>query len=303
MNKLDYFKYSIDSQNVKKIIKSLESNGGVVIENVLSPCELSQLTQDVDEILGNTKNCEGYFYGFSTKRVACMVSKSEICQGMAINDTVLKVMDHFLLPHCSDYQLNLSQLISIGAGERQQIIHADDPMYPFDHDNNMQVMLNVMWAIDDFTNDNGATLIAPKSHLWERERHPKPEELIQASMKKGSCFIWLGSTRHGGGANKTLSSRRGIVMSYNLGWLKQADNYFLSIDRDDVKSYPHKLQRLLGYFVHKPNLNMVEGRDPQELLTKEGLHDVFTEYMPEGVEDLLKEHYTGQNISVSKVTY
>lgn len=287
----------------RDLIDIINRDGGVIIENALNMEDLLKLDKDTKNILNNTEDCKGYFYGFSTKRIACMVSKSEICQKMAINTNILKVMDHFLLPNCSDYQLNLSQLISIGAGEKKQITHTDDPMFPFEHNTDITIMVNVMWAIDDFTEENGATYAAVGSHLWPRDRQPKKEEMVQAVMKRGSCFIWLGSTMHGGGANNTLVSRRGIVMSYNLGWLKQADNYFLSVPIDTVKEYSPSLQKLLGYFVHKPNLNMVEGRDPIEMLSTKGLGKQFTEYMPEGLEDILAEHYHTQEGFVSEVKF
>jgi len=294
------FEYGTDAQ---AIINALKQDGAVVIKEILDKGNLQKLNSECQSILNNTDNCSGYFYGFETKRVASMVSKSNVCRSMATNETILKVMDHFLLPHCDQYQLNLSQLISIGPDEKQQILHADDPMFPFEHSTDVQVMINVMWAIDDFTKENGATHIVPKSHVWERDRHPEKNEVEQAVMSKGSCFIWLGSSRHGGGANHTNMPRRGIVMSYNLGWLKQADNYFLGIPKEEVKVYPERLQQLLGYFVHRPNLNMVEGRDPIETLSDNLTGSQFTEFMPNGVESILKEHFDSQNCSVSEVKY
>lgn len=291
------------NENAKLVNQVLEQDGAVIIENFLDFSELQQLDLESTRVLNSIKNCNGYFYGFSTKRASCMVAKSEVCKNASVHPLLLEVMDHFLLPNCSDYQLNLSQLICIGSGEKKQIIHADDPMFPFEHKNDMHVMLNVMIAIDDFTVENGATMVVPGSHLWKRDRHPTEAEIQQAVMKKGSVLIWLGSTRHGGGANSTLQSRRGVVLSYNLGWLKQADNYFLSIPREEVKTYPVRLQKLLGYFVHKPNLNMVEGRDPIELLSNEGLGQEFKEYMPEGVSEILAEHYHSQKGSVSEVKF
>lgn len=289
--------------SIAMVIAAIEKDGAVVLENALSSPELKLLDQDSDKHLTKTKNCQGVFFGYQTKRVASMVAKSSICEKMAEHKTVLGIMDHFLLPNCDKYQLNLSQLIAIGAGERQQIIHADDPMFPFDHDN-MEVMINVMWAVDDFTKENGATYIAPGSHKWDRDRHATEEELIQAEMPAGSCLIYLGSVRHGGGANQTLSSRRGLVMSYNLGWLKQSENFFLSIPQEQARNYSTRLQELIGYFVHKPNLHMIDGRDPMEYLhdNPEKLDEKgFKDYMPEHVEDLLNQHYNGADISVAKV--
>jgi ectoine hydroxylase-related dioxygenase (phytanoyl-CoA dioxygenase family) len=282
------------SASVNSIISGLNEDGAVIIENLLSENDLSQLTQDSQQLLNKTENCNGYFFGLKTKRVGTMIRKSPICQKMAMHPTILSIMDYFLLPHCSEYQLNLSQLISIGPGEAQQAIHRDDPMFPFDHTPSMQVMINVMWAIDDFTQSNGATHIVPKSHLWNSTRYPEANEDMQATMKKGSCLIWLGSAHHGGGANESDRARRGVVMSYNLGWLKSSENYFLSIPLDEIETYPERLQRLLGFFVHRPNVNTVEGRDPIELIQKQGHEDsppVFKEYLTDEVQELLDSYY------------
>ena len=291
------------SEHSNKIINAIKKDGAVIIEDILTFDDLGSLEADTDYILDKTENCNGYFYGFQTKRVANMVGKSAVCRKMATNKHITDIMDNFLLPHCDKYQLNLSQLISIGSGEKQQVIHADDPMFPFDHDSSLEAMVNVMWAIDDFTDENGATQVVPGSHLWERGREARQDEISSATMKRGSCVVWLGSVLHGGGANRTLTNRRGIVMSYNLGWLKQADNYFLSIPKEEIASYEPRLQELLGYFVHKPNLNMVEGRNPIELLTSGGLGSHFEEFLPENVQPLLKEHYLNQNRSISTVSY
>jgi hypothetical protein len=288
------------------IIDILEKDGAVVLKDMLSDYDLGQLTEDVEHCLKQTPYCEGNFFGYKTKRVATMVAKSDVCQKMVLQPAILAVMDHFLLPHCNKYQLNLSQLISIGPGERQQIIHVDDPMFPFDNPPEMQVMLNVMWAIDDFTEENGATHIAPGSHLWARgERQPQPEEITQGVMAKGSCLIWLGSTHHGGGANRSSQDRRGIVMSYNLGWLKSVENYYLSIPLDVVRRYPKRLQELLGYFVHLPNLNTVEGRDPMELLEDPNFtpNKGLKEYMPSEAIELLERYYSGEQVTAVDSVY
>lgn len=287
----------------KDMIDALEKDGAVIIESMMDLETLNNLTIDCDHLLNQTEFCNGYFFGFSTKRVGAVVAKSQAARDIMTNSKILKVMDHFLLPHCSDYQLNLSQLISIAPGEKAQIIHADDPLFPFEHSTNMQVMLNVMWAIDDFTEENGATQVITGSHKWGRERHPNDEPIEKAVMKKGSCLIWLGSTRHGGGANMSLQNRRGIVMSYNLGWLKSVDNHYLSVPLEDMKNFSALEQKLMGYFVHKPNLNVVNGRDPVELLN-EGIEGKnFQEYIPDEIIPALKEFYQTNNGSISEVKY
>ena len=281
------------------VIRALEQEGAVVLKDVLSPDLLSSLDREVDTLLGQTETCEGIFHGFRTKRVGGMIGKSKLCQQMAIDPTILAVMDHFLLPHCDNYQINLTQLIAIGQGEAQQIIHADDPLFPFE--NAYEIMINVMWMVDDFTIANGATHIAPGSHLWPRDRQPEESEILQGEGSKGSCLIWLGSVRHGGGANKTHKWRRGIVISYCLGWLRQSENQYLAIPLEVAKTFPEPLQKLAGYTVHKPNLGLVNGLDPIYMLqdNQPGKLPGFQDHMTAHIKDLLEQHYGGKRVMVA----
>lgn len=153
-----------------------------------------------------------------------------------------------------------------------------------------QKMINCMWAVDDFTAANGATLLAPGSHKWARDRRPEPHEIVVGEMAAGSVLIYFGSLIHGGGANRTDRPRTGLVLSYCLGWLRQAENHYLALPRDLVAAFPERLQRLVGYFVHKPNLGALEGRDPIELLQAAGLQSRFQEYIPSEVDALIGEY-------------
>ena len=65
-----------------------------------------------------------------------------------------------------------------------------------------QVRLQIMLAVTDFTAENGATQVVPGSHTWSEERVADPSEAVSAVMRAGSALLFLGSTHHGGGANK-----------------------------------------------------------------------------------------------------
>ena len=286
---------SVESNTkVSEINSILEEDGCVVIKNMLSQEGLYNLRRDLRPHLNKTPNCSGDFYGYKTKRVSSLIEKSPACREMAINETILSVMDNFLLPSCSDYQLNLTQAIQIGPGEPLQAMHPDDPMFPFPFSG--EKMINCMWAVDDFTEENGATNLVPGSHKWPRvnlmpDRIPEKEEITQGIMSAGSVLIYLGSLLHCGGANRSLSPRTGLVMSYNLGWLRQSENQYLAVSQDLAKTLPERLQRLLGYFVHQPNLGQVEGRDPINLLQDKNIVDSgFEEFLPEAVKELLRDY-------------
>lgn len=282
-------------ENIAVINGILERDGCIAIENVLDSDELVRLKKELDPHFEKTPNCSGDFYGRATKRVSSLIAKSTLCRQMTIHPVVLAVMDEFLLKGCGQYQLNLTQAIRIGAGEPQQLMHPDDPLFPYVHPGH-EAMINCMWAVDDFTAENGATNVVPGSHKWERvglipERVPKPDEITQGVMPAGSVLIYFGSLLHCGGANRTEKARTGVVLSYCQGWLRQSENHYLAVPLELAKTLPARLQRLLGYFVHEPNLGQIEGRDPIELLQgKDIVNAGFEEFLPEELQPLLDEH-------------
>jgi ectoine hydroxylase-related dioxygenase (phytanoyl-CoA dioxygenase family) len=268
----------------------LERDGCVVIEGVLDARHVETLAAELAPHFDEAPNCQGDFYGYVTKRLSGLIAKSRTCQSMAIDPAILGVMDHFLLKGCRGYHLNLTQAIRIGPGEPAQVIHRDDLMFNFVHPE-FEAMMNTMWAVDDFTLENGATHVVPGSHKWPLDRQAQPHEEAQGVMKAGSVLIWLGSLQHGGGANRTDRPRTGIVHSYSLGWLRQAEPQYLAVPIEVAKALPERLQLLLGYFVHEPNLGSLEGQDPIGLLTGElAINGHFREFLPEEVRPLLAEH-------------
>lgn len=293
MNVIQHFS---SNAKVELIINAIKKDGCVVIDNVLSELEHAKLTSDLNAHLDNIPDCQGDFYGYATKRLGLLFNKSDVFCKMALNPKVLSVMNEFLLPSCSQYQINLTQAISIGSNEPQQIMHQDDPMFPFLH-NGYEVMVNCMWAIDDFTAENGATVLVPGSHKWPREESLNldlndlsKDNLVPGEMKKGSVLIYLGSLFHCGGHNKTDKRRCGAVISYSLGWLRQAENSYLGYSQEDLAKMPPLLQEMLGYFVHKPNLGSVNGLDPMSFVQKGENSGLFTEFLPEEVRPHVKAY-------------
>jgi len=287
MKTIKRFSVQADLANINA---ALEEDGCVVIDNILEAHQVGQITQELVPHFDAVPHCQGNFYGHVTKRLSSLLVRSALARQLAIHPMVLGVMDEFLHRGCRHYQLNLTQAIQIGPGEPRQILHADDLFYPFDHPK-YEAMINCMWAIDDFTVDNGATHVVPGSHKWPRDRKALPEESVQAEMSKGSLLIYFASLRHGGGANKTGKTRTGLVISYCLGWLRQAENQYLAVPLDMARTFPQRLQKLMGYFVHEPNVGCVDGQDPLLLLQGKDIASVgFKEFLPQEVESVLQEH-------------
>jgi ectoine hydroxylase-related dioxygenase (phytanoyl-CoA dioxygenase family) len=213
-------------------------------------------------------------------------------QRLALFPRILAIAEALLKPACDCIQLNLTQITRVHPGERAQVPHRDEEMWPADTQGR-NWLINVMWAVSDFTEANGATRIWPGSHKRSLERSIDPKDSIAAEMPAGSALVFLGSVTHGAGANTTNEARTGIIVSYCLGWLKTYENQFLAYPRDVARAFPEPLQRLIGYQMHRPNLGGWEGQDPIAYLGDDGRAKPHVDALTPEIARELKEYYGG----------
>jgi ectoine hydroxylase-related dioxygenase (phytanoyl-CoA dioxygenase family) len=246
-------------------LEQLRSNGYAIVES-LAPDELiDQVCEELEPWFAATPTCQGDFYGWNTTRFGSVLLKSRASHALLLNELILSIMHEVLAPHCDWYQLNLSQAVRIHSGERQQVPHRDEEMWPCAK-NGVEYVVNVMWALSDFTAANGATRLWPRSHLSDLDRRVDLSSAAVAEMPRGSALIYLGSLTHCAGANRSHAPRTGLILSYCLGWLKQHENAFLAYPPAVAKQFPAGIRDLLGYRIHRPNLGGYEGQDPAVLL-------------------------------------
>jgi ectoine hydroxylase-related dioxygenase (phytanoyl-CoA dioxygenase family) len=129
------------------------------------------------------------------------------------------------------------------------------------------VVVNTMWAFDDFTVDNGATRVVPGSQKWPSGEYNGDEETISVEMPAGSVIFYPGTVLHGGGANRTDRPRLGVILEYVAGWLRPQENHLLAVPREVAAQLPPALQELLGYNVYPPFVGYVDGRHPRRSLS------------------------------------
>lgn len=252
-----------NTASVPEVTAQLERDGYVIVEGVLSPEEVADKKADVHRILESTRTGRNDFEGFDTQRIYALYAKTRAFDGPAIHPLVLGVLDNVL----GSYQLSAPQAIQIGPGETAQNLHRDDGVYPVARPR-PELVVNTMWALDDFTAPNGATHVIPGSHKWV-ERTPAPEDtVLQAVMPAGSLMFFVGSVFHGGGANTTDRPRLGVILEYVASWLRQQENQYLAVPRETVLALPARLQELLGYNIHGNLLGNVDGRHPLRAIAR-----------------------------------
>jgi ectoine hydroxylase-related dioxygenase (phytanoyl-CoA dioxygenase family) len=231
-----------------RILEVIGRDGAAILENVLSQAESDRVQAEIAPYVEATKPGTDEFTGFRTTRTGALVARSPACRDLVMNARILDAARKFLEPWCVRIQLHLSQVIRIRPGEKAQQIHRDRWAWGT-FLQNVEPQFNTIWAITDFTEENGATRVAPGSTGWPDDRLPGEEEIACAEMDRGSVVLYTGSVFHGGGANRSDHDRIGINMTYTLGWLRQEENQYLSCPPEIAKDLDHDLQALLGYTV------------------------------------------------------
>lgn len=244
------------------ILAAMDRDGVVVCEGVLSAERVEAVRDEFATILEGTPTGRNDFEGYGTQRVYRLFAKTRLFDDLAIDPVMLEVLDAFLGPA----QLSAPTGICIGGGEPAQVLHRDDSIYPLPQPHG-EVVLNTMWAFDDFVAANGATRFVPGSHRWEPGRWPGPDDaVVQAEMPAGSVAFYTGSIWHGGGANATDRARLGVILEYAAAWLRPQENHVIGVTPDVVATLPERLQELLGYNIYPPFVGYVDGRHPRRFL-------------------------------------
>ena len=188
------------------------------------------------------------FYPGKTHRVVALMHRSPTMRELMMHPVTEQLGDRHLLTNCVKWQLNVSAALEIGPGARDQILHREEDLFPYFAVPRPNLILASMWAMSDFTVDNGGTQLVPGSHRWSADRVAEPAEIVRAEMPAGSVLFWLGGTLHGGGANVTDDEwRYGIVLTYTLGWLRQEENQHLSMPAADAFALSEAVRSRLGF--------------------------------------------------------
>lgn len=229
-----------------ELLEIINRDGGLILENVLSEEQLASVSQEIAPYVEATPTGNDAFTGNLTTRTGALVARSPACRELVLNDTLEALCKGFLGPNCARHQLHLSQVIRIMPGQKAQTVHRDRWAWGT-WLKDVEPQLNTIWAITDFTKENGATQVVPGSTGWPDKRQATADEIGYAEMKAGSVLIYTGSLFHGGGENASNGDRVGINITYTLGWLRQEENQYLSCPPEIAKTLDPKLQALIGY--------------------------------------------------------
>jgi len=125
------------------------------------------------------------------------------------------------------------------------IVHRDIKFFSKD----LPIMLNGLVLLDDFTLENGATMLLPNSHKTEEK--PTDDFFInqctRAIGKKGDILLFNSNIWHCSAPNTTNESRRAIPMTFSKSCIKQMFDYTKSRDNEFYYDSSEDIKQLLGF--------------------------------------------------------
>ena len=242
---------SLDSEeqsNVGRCVEDVRNKGFAILSNFLGVERLEQMRVGLEPIFALTGNrivdeTKGGWPGTQTVHIPNLYAKTRAIDEVSIDPVLLSIVEGVL---GKSFQMSVAVAMCPGPGCDRQGLHQDDSHYPIPRPH-PPLVANTLIALDDFTVANGATLVVPDSHKWDRILNPD-EPTLQIEMKAGSLLVWDGALWHAGGANKTSNEiRRSVNLNFNVSWLRQQENLYLGVPRSTISKMPDLLQRVLGY--------------------------------------------------------
>lgn len=257
-----------------KVFDAIDRDGAVIVEYALDTSIMDGIESEMQPYIDTTPH--GLHGLENSRRVGALVARSRSSHYAISHPTVLDVCERVLGKQARmgnevqviqsprgqgkyPWRLGLTQVIDVGPGQPRQPVHRGNGLWVHNlAGHHIDPQIETMWALNDFTEENGATHVVIGSHRWPDVVNPSENQTmtwyqksdfhtVQAVMPKGSVLIWTGWTVHGAGANNSQSRRLGMNVDYSLSFLSQEENQFLACPPNLAKGLPREMQRLIGY--------------------------------------------------------
>ena len=211
--------------------------------------------------------------GGRNQRVWMLINKGEIFQTVLFKPTVRQLVEQVLGEHylLSSHTANIAK-----PGGVSMDLHTDQWWMPtptrrdrsplpigsitrtrFDQDENglssmvsPAVVVNVLWMLDDFSANNGGTLLVPGSHLIGRQPDKELDrdvETVVAEGPAGTALVIDGRIWHGTGANVSENSRFAVITTFCGPQFRPQENFAVGTSLEVLEDASPDLLALLGF--------------------------------------------------------
>jgi ectoine hydroxylase-related dioxygenase (phytanoyl-CoA dioxygenase family) len=247
--------------DVEAHARRVVDDGFSILHGVVSPALTELLRASARRCMDELGVAKGgnRFLGHRTRRLFNLLVRDRCFEAVPLFAPVLEIVERVLDRECL---LSSLTAVEMGPGQEAQPIHCDDGSISLAKPH-APITCTAIYALSDFTEENGGTRVVPGSHRSERSpRRGDDPATIGTAMRAGSVLVYHGSLWHGGGANHTNESRVAIICNYCAGYLRQEECQLLAVPRERVAAMPPRLQRLVGYSTYRGLIGHVDQQDP-----------------------------------------
>jgi ectoine hydroxylase-related dioxygenase (phytanoyl-CoA dioxygenase family) len=248
-----------NAEELVRYAAELDQNGYCLVREAIETSELDLLRETLVRVAAEEiENDTDYVYeNGSNQRVWALLNKGEVFERLVQNETILTLVSHllgkvFLL---SNINANIA-----GPGGNPMFLHSDQdyvpPPFP-----EYALVTNAIVFLDDFTAENGATRIVPGSHkLRTRPDYSNLPETVPVTGPRGTVMVFHGALWHQTGPNTTVADKRHAILCYYCRpFLRQQENWFLSLRPEVLERATPRLRELLGYKIYLGGLGAIGG--------------------------------------------
>lgn len=257
-----------NNHDIKKVVKQLRRQGYCVVEDFLGDNSCKKIINNIVKIHNKIKANKNIKNNFSKsgqiiirdlilrdpKNFLDLISKKFIMKALEdVFQNQFVTDNKFIIDNCmASNSVNVKKKYS-------SLVHVDGHLPVSDFKNTSDVI--VLFCLDNFTKNNGATKIWPKSHLSGiriQNKKKYSNKLIKnfkyLTAKRGSIIFFLGQTWHQIGENIDNKSRWGILCHYKRWWIKPSTD-FTKCGSRIYKMLNNKQKELLGFNSIPPKFN------------------------------------------------
>jgi hypothetical protein len=193
-----------------------------------------------------------------------MLNLDERVWGCASHAEVVAIARHFLGPDCRVVEACSKPCWPYAPA---QVLHADSASH-FLQVPDVPWMINTIWMLTDFTQDNGATGVVPMSHQ-SRLKRPPPDlggdsPLIRpVTGRAGSVMLWHGGLFHQARANQSDQVRLGLNIAYYPPWFNNwIEGGHQPVWPETYERMPEEMRRLCPGRLGRRREEVYESRPP-----------------------------------------
>ncbi len=247
-----------------RALEAYQRDGFVILERLLDRAGVDAVSAALEPYERARPMGRNGFEGERTQRVYSLAGKGDPFLRLAEHPAIVALLDALLLPN---YLLSTLQSIRLHPGETAQPWHTDDAFYLFPRPRTERLAVSVIWAIEDFTEENGATEVIAGSHTWGLE-HPdtRPHPPTRALMPAGSAIVFDGALWHRGGENPGPATRLAVSPQYCQPFLRPQESQLLIVPPERARACTDRMRSMLGYSIHPPFVGQVDGMHPLRLV-------------------------------------